>query len=414
MSSQETEFISKSYRRLLRIFVAGMLCLHLLFFVTLRQPIQRGYPDFTIFYSAATIVKEGLGRRMYDADVQYRIQETLTGNVDLRRGPLPYNHPPFEALLFLPLTSLPYRYAFLVWDLLNGVALFVVSLILRRHLAALRAIPPWEFVLGSLAFFPVFATFLQGQDSILLLLLFALGFNALRIGADFRAGCWFALGTFKFQLVLPLILLLFFWRRKRVAKGFALVSLVLAIVSVMLVGWDGMVRYPAYVLRIATASSLGDVSPAFMPNVRGLVEGWSHNFAPIARMGPVTLGLSILFLFTAWRLAARRQRELNLQFSLAIIVTVLVSWHTNAHDLSLLILPLTLVADYCMSLTGITSRRRLALIVPVLPLLISPLWIVFWLGTGTVNLMALPLLWWAWEIAKEISRGTPSVAALPS
>jgi len=414
VSSQETEFISKSYRRLLRIFVAGMLCLHLLFFVTLRQRIQRGYPDFTIFYGAAMIVKEGLGRRMYDADVQHRIQETFAGNIDSRRGPLPYNHPPFEALLFLPLTLLPYRYAFLAWDVLNGVSLFVVSLILRRHLNALRAIPPWEFVLGSLAFFPVFATFLQGQDSILLLLLFALGFNALRIGSGFSAGCWFALGTFKFQLVLPLILLLFLWRRKRVATGFVLVSFLLALVSVMLVGWDGMVRYPAYVLNIAKASSLGDVSPAFMPNLRGLVEGWPYNFAPGVGMSVVTVALSILIFFAAWRLGARQQLSLDLHFSLAIIVTVLVGWHTNAHDLSLLLLPLILVADYCMSLPGMTSSRRLALIAPVLPILISPLWIVLWLGIGKVNLMTLALLWWAWAIGKEISRGTPQVTAFRS
>jgi hypothetical protein len=414
VSQQETKFISRSHHRLLRILVAGMLCLHLLFFVTLRQRIQRGYPDFTVFYTGAKIVREGLSRRMYDADVQNQVQKEFTGNINSRRGPLPYIHPPFEALLFLPLTWLPYACAFLVWDLLNGVALLGVSLFLRPHLNALRAIPPWEFVLATLAFFPVFATFLQGQDSILLLLLFALGFNALKIGGDFSAGCWFALGTFKFQLVIPLILLLVFWRRKRAAMGFIVVSSILALASTLLVGWHGMVSYPAFALRIAGASSLGGVPAALMPNLRGLVEGWSHNFAPVMGMDPVTLGLSILFFFTASRLAARRQTDLNLQFSLAIIVTVLVSWHTNAHDLSLLILPLTLVADYCMSLPGMTSQRRLALIAPVVPILISPLWIVLWLGTGTVNVMALPLLWWAWEIAKEISRGTPSVAALPS
>jgi uncharacterized membrane protein len=163
-----------------------------------------------------------------------------------------------------------------------------------------------------------------------------------------------------------------------------------------------MIRYPAYVLNIAKASSLGDVSPAFMPNLRGLVEGWPYNFAPGVGMSVVTVALSILIFFAAWRLGARQQLSLDLHFSLAIIVTVLVGWHTNAHDLSLLLLPLILVADYCMSLPGMTSSRRLALIAPVLPILISPLWIVLWLGIGKVNLMTLALLWWAWAIGKEI------------
>jgi glycosyl transferase family 87 len=403
VSTQETKIISQSHRRLLRIFVAGMLGVHLLFFVMQWERIARGYPDFTIFYAAATIVGEGSGQKMYNGEEQYRVQKEFAGDIDSRRGPLPYNHPPFEALVFLPLTLLPYRYAFLVWDMLNTVALFGVSSILRRHLSVVRAIPPWEFVLGSMAFFPVFATLLQGQDSILLLLLFVLGFNALKIDADFRAGCWFALGAFKFQLVLPLILLLAFWRRKRVAMGFVLVSCILALISIMLVGWEGMLRYPAYVLRIARASSLGGVPPQLMPNVRGLVEGWSSNSGTVLGPALVIMGSLSLFFFASWRRAGLQERELDLRFSLAVIVTVLVSWHTNAHDLSLLILPLPLVADYFIALPVKTRRRRLALIVPVLPILISPLWIVLWLGNGKVNLMALPLLWWAWEVGRELS-----------
>jgi glycosyl transferase family 87 len=419
VSTQETQIIFQSHRRLLRIFVAGMLGVHLLFFVMQWERIARGYPDFTIFYAAATIVGEGSGQKMYDGEAQYRVQKEFAGDIDSRRGPLPYNHPPFEALIFLPLTLLPYRYAFLVWDMLNTVALFGVSLILRRHLSVLRAIRPWEFVLGSMAFFPVFATLLQGQDSILLLLLFVLGFNALKIDADFSAGCWFALGAFKFQLVLPLILLVVFWRRKRVAMGFVLVSCILALISIMLVGWEGMLRYPAYVLRIARASSLGGVPPQLMPNVRGLVEGWSvtsgsFNFGTVVGAALVLMVSSIVFFFAAWPRAGPQERELDLRFSLAVIVTVLVSWHTNAHDLSLLILPLTLVADYFIALPVKTRRRNLALIVPVLPILVSPLWIVLWLGNGKVNLMALPLLWWVWEVGRELSPVASRVTELRS
>jgi hypothetical protein len=43
------------------------------------------------------------------------------------------------------------------------------------------------------------------------------------------------------------------------------------------------------------------------------------------------------------------------------------------------------------------------LLLPVLPLLISPLWLVLWILKGDVNLMAIPLLWWVWEIGKELS-----------
>ena len=161
--------------RFLRIFIAGMLCLHLLVFVNLRERIKRGYPDFTVFYTAATILRAGLGHQLYDNHVQYEIQKQVVGDIAERRGPLPYIHPPFEALIFLPLSWLPYPQAFAVWDALNLIALFGVAVLLRRSVNALRRIPPWEFVIVSLAFFPVFDCFLQGQDSILLLLLCVLG-----------------------------------------------------------------------------------------------------------------------------------------------------------------------------------------------------------------------------------------------
>ena len=179
---------SKSRRRLLRIFIAGMLCLHLLFFINLRERIKRGYPDFTVFYTAATILREGFGHQLYDEHVQYEVQKSSVGQIPSRHGPLPYIHPPFEALIFVPLSWLPYAQAFAVWDLLNLIALFGIALLLRRSVNTLRLIPPWEFVIGSLAFFPVFGCFLQGQDSILLLLLCVLGFNSLMRESDCACG----------------------------------------------------------------------------------------------------------------------------------------------------------------------------------------------------------------------------------
>lgn len=385
-----------------------MLVLHLLFFFNLRQRIERGYPDFTIFYTAATVLRAGQGHQLYNARVQYEVQK-VAGEVSSRRGPLPYNHPPFEALIFLPLTLLPYPLAFAVWDLLNLGMLFAVGLLLRRSVSALRQVPPWEFVVASLAFFPVFACFLQGQDSILLLLLCALAFNALKRDADLLAGCWLALGTFKFQLMVPIVLLLFIWKRRRVAAGFAAVSILLGLVSAALVGWDGLLHYPGYALQIARAPSLGGVPAELMPNLRGLLTGWPFPFTGTVGTVVALLTSVLLVLFAgvmAWK--SSLPEKLDLQFSLAIVVAGLAGWHTNAHDLSLLVLSLVLVADYCVRALTSEPRRKFAVLLPVLPVLVSPLWIVLWLAAGAVNLMAFPLLWWTWAIARELSHGLHS------
>jgi hypothetical protein len=394
-------------RRLIRIFVAGMLCLHLLFFVNLRDRILRGYPDFTVFYTAGAILRQGLRHQLYDPHIQYRVQQAFTGGViESRRGPLPYIHPPLEAVVFLPLTLLPYRQAFVTWDLLNILALFAVATTLRRHLNALRAIPPWEFVLGFLAFFPVFLCLLQGQDSILLLLLCTLGFSALQRESDFLAGGWFGLALFKFQLVIPVVLLLAFWKRRRAAGGFAVVACVWAALSLALVGWEGMLAYPKYVLQIAKSPSLGGVPAELMPNLRGLLEGWSFLLRPsdaipaVLSVG-VLIGSAVLLGYAAIQGSRIPREQLGLSFSLAVVVAALISWHTNAHDLCLLVLPIVLLADYSSTALENSPGRKAALLIPALPLLISPLWFVLWLEGSDINLMAIPLLWSVWVISRE-------------
>jgi glycosyl transferase family 87 len=403
-------------RRLVRLFITGMVCLHFLFFFKLLPRIERGYPDFIAFYTAGGALRCGSGHELYDQGVQYEAQKRCAGFSLPRQGALPYIHPPFEALIFLPVTLLPYLQAFMLWDLLGLAGLFYVACLLRRSVGALRSIPAWEFVLGSLAFFPVFACLLQGQDSILLLLLCTLGFNALKRESHFLAGCWFALGAFKFQWVLPMVLLIAIWKMRRVATGFFAVSLVLGLVSLGLAGWQNMLFYPTYVLHVVKSPSLGGVTSNLMPNLRGLILGWPWPFSRAIGNAAVVLASVALFLSAATRgSGGSKPQRLELQFSLAVIVSGLIGWHSNAHDLSLLILPLVLLADYGLNRRAQEAGSGFALLFPALPLLISPLWIVLWLYAGQVNLIAIPLLWWAWRIGKELSRDLHSAGgAQPS
>lgn len=392
---------------LVRIFVAGILCLHVVLFIGVRQRIAQGYPDFTIFYTVGKLLREGAGSQLYEPQAQLRVQEQF-GDIPSQREPLPYTHPPFEGLIFLPLVLLPYGWAFAAWDVLNLLLLAGVVLWLRRSVRILQLIPAWEILFCLLAFFPVFACFLQGQDSILQLLLCAAGFLALEKGADVAAGCWFALALFKFQFILPLILLLVLWKRGRVLIGFIPVLIGLVIVSAALVGWRELALYPAYVLQRSLAPI--EVPPELMANLRGLALGWPSVIPKPMGLGLVVLGSMLLFILTAiLGLKNAGPEKFGLRFSLAIAVTLLISGHTNAHDYCLLVLALVLVADYCLRFGTRGALGSLALFVPVAPILVSPLWIVFWLTYHHVNLMAVSLLWWTWAIAKELSRRLPVI-----
>jgi hypothetical protein len=385
--------------------------IHAFFLWSVRDRIQKGDPDFTVYYTAGKIIREGRSAQLYQAATQEKVQWEFATDGGLRHGPLPYIHPPFEALVFLPLTFLPYGQAFALWDLLNLAMLVAIALLLRPALAALRQVPLWEWVLSLLAFFPVFVNFLQGQDAILLLLVVILGFRALDRDADFIAGCWFGLGVCKYHLTVPLVLILAVWKGRRLALGFATAACAAALLSLGIVGWHGAMQYPGYAWRVVSVPGHGQTPFGVMPNLMGFATGW-----PVLEglgwplRGAVLVGSAILMIVVARMRNLTRhitpdpsndRRFRRLSFACAVITSLLVSYIANAHDLCLLVLPLALLADHCAAQWP--ERRAVkALLIPVAPLLVSPLWIFLWMRWSKLNLIAVLLLWWIFGMRREL------------
>jgi hypothetical protein len=399
----------------IRVFLLAVLGIHAFFLWSVRGRVQKGDPDFTVYYTAGRILREGRSAELYNARTQQAVQREFATDSDIRQGPLPYIHPPFEALIFLPLTFLPYGEAFVLWNLLNLAMLFAIAAWLRRCLASLHQIPLWEWVLALLAFFPIFANFLQGQDAILLLLVFVLGFRALDRNAEFTAGCWFGLGVFKYHFVIPLILILAVWKGRRLVSGFAAAASAAALLSLGIVGWHGALQYPAYAWRVVSVPGHGQTPIALMPNLLGFATGWPYleNLGWPWRSVVLVAAAGLLIVVARMRgLALPNDRTRNLtgeqqffrlSFACAVITAVLVSYLTNAHDLCLLVLPLALLADHCAARWS--ERKAIsALLIPVVPLLLSPLWIFFWMRWGKLNLAVIPLLWWIYAMRRELLR----------
>ena len=393
------------------LFVGGMIAIHGLFLWRVRDRIARGDPDFTVFYTAGKMLREGQGAQLYSSHAQLAAQSEFARNSDIRRGPLPYIHPPFEALFFLPLTYLPYPNAFATWNLINLLILAGVAILLRQSLPALRPIPVWQMILFSLAFFPLFANFHQGQDAILLLLMVTLSFRAFDREADFLAGCWLAVGIFKYHLILPLVVILAVWRGRRFVLGFATVSSAAVLISLALVGWNGAMKYPLYAWRVVSEPLYGGIPPRQLPSLFGLLAGWdfSQKFTLAMRIVVAVVSIVLLMMVGRLRSCLQSRRSSGLCVSAAVITALLVGYSTNTYDLSLLVLPLTVVANYLLA----DAPRATRLLLPAIPLLATPLWFFLWMRWERINLMALFLLWWLFALVVEGQR-TNRVNETPS
>jgi hypothetical protein len=383
--------------KLVILYLVGCAALNAAMIWRVHDSILEGYGDFASFYTAAQIVRSGQSARLYDPGLQWKIQQEFSRTVKIRLGPLPYIRPPFEALLFLPFAYLSYPIACLVWMAINIILLLIIPFLLPWFDHENSAIPIPVASLMSFAFFPVAFDLIQGQDSVLLLLIFVSGLRLLLRHADLACGAVLALGMFKFHLVIPLIAIFLLRKKFRVALGFVGVSFVLFTISLVMVHWSGVLAYPRYLLELNPG--LGMVKPRRMPNVRGLMavllgDDLVYPGAHWLLLGVVVFGIMIGSKY--WRGDDRRSHLMA--FSFAIVVTLLTSYYANIYDLTLLLLPLLLLARTFLHSEFRGWPRTVFLSAAVLFLLTPFLWVLA-LRMDQFGLMALVLLALACSIA---------------
>jgi hypothetical protein len=372
-----------------------MALLNALIFCGAWKQVIKGLPDYSIFYTAGLMMRRGQGHVLYDNSTQWQVQREFVSVANQRDGPLPYNHPAFEVLLFVPLAYLSYVSSYELWVALNLLLLCCVLLFLRARISELQFLPPWLVLLAALAFFPVAYALMQGQDSILLLAVYCMAYAALRRGRDLQAGVWLGLGLFKFHLVLPFVLILLFRRRLRAVFGVALSAAVDILISWALIGWKELLHYPRYAWESNRHSLIGAMAPRNMANLRGLITGW--NRAPSASPWPniVLLAASVgLLIWAAGQWDASDLRDVtkwNNGFSIAVLATFLVSYHSYNQDMSILFLPMLILSASVLQ----THAEAWYIAAPKMVLGImffSPTFLILTFYLGQTYLIALLLL----------------------
>ncbi len=326
--------------------------------------------DSDAFYVAAQMYRRNPGHMLYDLGLQLHARQQILGisRAAASKYFLPFNHLPYELVLWLPMTALPAHLAFWVWRIENLGLLALASWLFAKTLVSERDVK--TVFLISLAFFPVPWCLLMGQDSLVILALFAVCLWCLKREQDIFAGIALGLCLFKFQFVLPIMAIMLFRRSWRVIAGFASSAMMVLAVSTAMVGYDGM----SNLLRLWLQGESGTITcidPLTMPNIRGLIAGIPNFGLRPPAMLIATAAISGLLLL----LATREVKTTHVpEYTLAISVcfAVLVSFHTNVYDLAILILPILMLFGI-----DIPSRQRQWILIPPLFLLFfSPIYVV--------------------------------------
>lgn len=333
---------AKLYKLTLAALIAGSLIFHAAILWESRKEIAAGYGDFIIFYTGAQIVNDGRSKELFKVETQNAYQAKF--DVPQLEWPLPFNHAPYELLLFLPLANLSYPAAHAVW---SGFNLIVLAGMLAWLLAHVDSPHRLFIVAAVLAWFPTMEAFRLGQDSILSAALLLAVFAALKRGADGWAGVFLALGLYKPQLVLPMAGAFLVARRWRTLAVCGVTGGILFVNSLGMVGWQGVFDLLSILRFMGEHSFI--ILPSNMPNLRGLSVvflGSNHEWAALVVTVTISLGLYALCLHF-WRNEFDvRKPAFDLIFALTIVTTVLTSYHLYAHDLFPVVLSLVLLFNY--------------------------------------------------------------------
>jgi Glycosyltransferase family 87 len=299
---------------------------------------QKG-TDFSFFYCAARMVHEGYGHQLYNFAVQDQFQIRYAGRI----GDY-YNHPPFETLLFLPLSLGSLQTAYVLWCVVNVVVLAWAAIAFQRHVWNRW---DWRVLLPLFFLFPpVLLSFSQGQDSLFMFLIMTLALVDLKRGRNFKAGFLLGFGLIKFHIILTLVALVAVsFRRKRFLGGFAVAFFALLVISAGISGWEFLTAYPRF-LKSLSSVPLAGIHPAAMANIRGLVT-ISGVLGDTAGRFILIWVLSILLVWRAWTSFKPEGRSCsNLAFGNFVLAAILVSYHLSPTDLCMALLPMGLFLQY--------------------------------------------------------------------
>jgi hypothetical protein len=304
--------------------------------------------DFLQEWIGGHVVLSGDGSRFYDVAYAKELQhhESLVGFSFDRRKYLPLVYPPFYYLAVSPLSLAPLRASAWIWSALLCAAFGGSAVLAARHSKTFLEARSWAWwaLPAATVFPPLLESLNSGQKGTVCLLLLSATYYLLSKGKPITAGLVFGLLAFKPQLAIVIAVAMLLKGQWRFVAGGAMCGTALVGAS-LLVGVDVCRQYVAF----STGAAEYIHTAGYDLHESHCLYGFfsllfdSPNAAKTATALAMLLVGGVLARILRGRLAAGTAR-FDLQFSALIIATALCSPHLYTYDLTILLLPMFLLA----------------------------------------------------------------------
>ena len=300
--------------------------------------------DFPTFYSIGRMISKGDWQELYNRDRQIAEQRPFMGN---ENAYLPFGYPPHAALIYWPLSILPYRLSYVIHTGIMVLALLLTLHLIRPMSEQLNKHFMPAFAL-SVSFFPIFKAITGGQNTVITMLLIALSWKAVEQNREYLAGVYIGLMLFKPQFALPLTGVYLLSGRWRIVVSFGAVAILCYIVGALMIGPDWLAVWLENAAWQVQAYSMIDKENAvswlgFTEAVLGvgnqwaLIIGWALTVLTV-------IGISLL-----WWTGGLKNDSAAL-IGMTSICLVLIPPHVIFYDAGLLLFACVVIASRPLNL----------------------------------------------------------------
>jgi hypothetical protein len=288
------------------------------------------YGDFTDAWVAGWHALNANAARLYDSNEFVRIQKALLGARDFFYPNWPY--PPTFFLILAPLSTLPYPYAFLTWDVATLLGCLAVVYLIARRLPAIALVLASPFTAWN---------FLAGQNGFLTASLLGASLFFLEerpIVAGVIVGCL----TYKPQFGILIPVALVACRQWRAIASAAVTAALLAVASIALFGSAAWAAFPNGLVA-QSKLNLGagpDSNWGYLQTVYGLIRSLdgSANMAWLAQ-GLTTIATAAI-VWIVWQSRVRYPLKAATLSAAALIATP----YAYAYDMAAIVVPAAFLA----------------------------------------------------------------------
>ncbi len=345
-----------STSRLIAIVGVVLLLLGMALVVRRVQSARVVVSDFTQDYVAALALREGLS--LYEEFPPERLQSVmpevsylLLDEADGAIKPILNFHPPFNAVLFVPISMLPYDSAIVLWSVLTGILYVLVGALVLRELDIALPAPYLLLLVGlGLCWYQFQVHMVLGQLSLLVVACVAGCWSLLRHGHVVAGGA--LLGLACLIKLFPGLLFLYLIVRRRwyaLVAGVAVLA-VGGVATLAVVGLEDMVRY------VTSVAPLNVVMYGPHPVNMSLTGVWHRLLVGSSLIAPLveapqlavllvrlsSVALVGVLVWLVWRSPPTQHNE-DTAFALFCVTMLLLSPITWGHVFPILFIPLGLL-----------------------------------------------------------------------